>query len=157
MSQIKDIRDAVHDAINTKKLAAGYTTNDFDLNAVWFPNNELINISNDGVVWVVGMNYDDTTPGNRSQNLVRREFPVQIAIQKKINPADDTTIETFLDLAEELRDTCRKEVSLAGFQWTRNDASDDQQESKTPYVYEQLQGANLLHIPFFAIYLSIST
>lgn len=134
-STLLTLRNRVVTAIETARLAGSYPVNDFEVKGEWLPQKNLEDFAPGGQVWVVGMNYDDSSALTR-QNLSQAEYPIAVGIQSKIDPTDDNRIALLHELEEEIRDTCRKSVTTDDeevFAWLRNEALKD--ENGTPFAF----------------------
>jgi hypothetical protein len=157
MSRLSDIRDEVYARILLKKSLGNYSINEFGLEKTWRPFELLEELVEDhpvGKVYVIGMGWTEGQNKSRD-NTALRDLPVQIAYQRgDIAPDDTSTIDSCVDLVEELIETCQNDVALAGYSWLNTELLLD--ENGTPFSFVMFRQANTFEAIWTAHYSSIS-
>jgi len=150
------IRQLVYQAIHAKKLAGGFVDNDWELDWTYLPYQELKDIPPNGKVWIIGLAHGDEEALTRG-NLTSMEIPVQVGFQRLVNasPAGRSVLDMLVELVEQLREVCRKEVAADdnGFSWLRTESLKDPDE--TPYSYMGLRQASSFETYFTPYYKTI--
>lgn len=137
MGYMSTVRDAVYNAILQAKTNGDYIYNGFDLEWTYVPVNTLEALAT-GKVWVVGLPGDDGPNKTRVNHGVSSEIAIQIAFQIQCDREDKVSIDAYVRLFEQLRDTCRLiRNDEENWQWVRNEAMRDQ--NGTPYSYMALR------------------
>lgn len=151
MGQVVEIRDAVYDAISTRKTASGFLFNNFTLEKAYMPERNLedLKLLSGGLVYIVGSPFSESILSRA--NARRREIPVKVGYQKFVEDTTDiTALDLLVNFCEELCEVCVETVSHSTLAWLRNDRLED--PNGVPYRYEKLRSANVFEYYFDAIY-----
>lgn len=148
------LRQLVHDEILERKRTGRFVVNDFKLDMTHAPVIGIEDLHPAGQVWIIALAADDRSPARDPSKFVR-DFPVQIALQKRLDdgqPGDpDKTIDLYEDLEDELRDACRNAVrNHSELAFVRIEPLKD--ENGTPFNYVGLREANTFEAFFTAFY-----
>jgi len=151
---VTDIRDAVYTRIALQKALGSFVNNDFTLEKTWYPYERLeahnANHPN-GKVYVIGQAPGEGINQARSNKVLRREYPVQVGLQiTGVNPADDTTIDTHVQLVEELDNLCIQLVDPDFFSFLRLEYMAD--DSGLPLSFMGLREFDMFEAYFTAYY-----
>lgn len=143
------LRKAVYTAIAAAQVAESLSIFDFTLEQTHYPHADLKALPDAGIVTVIclAIDEDKITRGNAYQ----AEVPVQVAVQKKVDPTDTAGIDEYLGLVGELRDVART-LDHDTFAWQRTDALKDQ--NGTPFHFVGLREASTLEAFFTAYYMA---
>ena len=91
------------------------------------------------------------TPNHSRTNLTQQDIPVHIGLQHVVaSLADVPEIDAYVDLMEELRSVCRKEVDASLYQWLRTEALKD--ENELPFFLTSMREAAVFEAYFTALY-----
>lgn len=156
-SMLATLRDGLETAINAAKPT--YVVTNFTLEAAWVPRETLEGLATDfpnGKVYIIGMAADDE-PNQTRTNLCKKTLPVSIGIQKVINEnpesvAGKTAIDLYVELEEQIRETCRKH-DPDNFSWLRTESLKD--EDGTPFSFMGLREANIFEAYFTAYFVRV--
>jgi len=151
-SSLATIRTALHDQISTQKDAAAYVDNSFTLEETWsgLPSRELPDLTT-AVVRVVGLGFDSNRLTRGSD--YERIYPVQVAIQKQVDPTDVSSIDTLVELLEQLQEEAMSDTLSSGYTWIRNEALKDP-DTDLPFHFVELK-ESLFEAYFTAYYKAI--
>jgi hypothetical protein len=148
-SSIVTLRDEIYTRILLNKTLTNYSDNSFDIEKTWKPYSELTSIQANPKVWVVGGVPGDADNKSRT-NMVLREHQTMIGIQKGLGSGVITTeIDNLTLLVEEIEETCRTEVSVDLFKFTRLEFLKD--ENGTPFSFTMLRKAYTFEA-YFTVY-----
>ena len=148
------LAEAVETAINTAKSGTGLVYTTFQVQRTWLPQHRLVELATTtGKVWIVGLASDDEGDLSRT-NMARKELPIQVAVQRAVEDptsvAGRDLIDNMIELEEQIRDICRKDVKLEGYSWFKTEALKD--ENKTPYSFVSLREGSVFESYFTAFY-----
>lgn len=154
MSVISEIRDEVYLRIATKKAALGYTYgNTFTLERTWRPYQLLDQISKEhptGKVYIIGGNPIGYVNQSRTQ-MVLGEYSVMVGFQRLLSDITSLSeVDGYCDFVQELEDTCRKEVDIAKYSFTRLEYLRD--PDGVPFSFILLREAHTFEAYFTAYY-----
>lgn len=153
MSVLLPIRDEVYTRILLKRTLEQFSINTFTLVKAWKPWQLLEDFSTDhpgGKVYIIGMAGDDA-PNLSRGNLTVHEPGVMVGYQRPIaDPNSVNELDPYVSFMEELRDCCRKDVTLAGYSWVRNESLKDAEG--VPYSFVMLREALIFEAYFTAYY-----
>lgn len=130
----------------------GFVLSDFETERTWFPYQHLEDFPCDGKVWVIGMGSDDETTQSRT-NTAKRVFPVQVALQIKVDPQDLEKIDQLVELHDQLREVCRLEVDLDSYSWMMNESLKD--DNGTPFSFMGLREGSFFEAFFTSQFLTV--
>lgn len=145
--------DLIVAKINTDKAAIGtpYPHTDFSVARSWLPLTELTQLAaGEGEVFVVGQSGDETPIQSRTGMSVKI-VPIQVGLRRAVEGKDDPLISSWVDLEEDIRDSCRKAVLSTGYTWQRNVALKDP-DNEMPFSYIALRSMNIFESYFTAYY-----
>lgn len=131
------IRDGVYDAIVA--AANDYVINYADVEKTYYPQENLESLESEPKIKVIAIGYGSSRMREyRAAGTVLLDVPVQIAIQRRVNPTDTATIDELVLLIEQVMNTCEDDELVAGedYTWDRTDPLKD--DNDLIYSYEQL-------------------
>jgi len=135
------IRDGAYDQVNTDM--AGYVITDLDLEKTYFPQENLEDLVAKPKVKFVSIGIASNRDRQfRSTAPAELLVPVQVAIQQKVDPTDTTTIDTLVELIEEIILSLEDDELVAAgtngetYSWSSSVPLKD--ENDLVYSYEQL-------------------
>jgi hypothetical protein len=149
-STLTTLRDLINAAIVAKKATNGFVDNSFDVAAAWIPYTRVEDLPAGGKVWLVGLASDFGGKLSRT-NTCKWELAVQIGFQKVCQPTDVAAIDSLVELVEQFRNLCRKEVDPdTAFSWNRDEVAKD--ENGTPYAFTSLRDVSVFESYFTAYF-----
>lgn len=141
-SKLVTIRDLIKSTVDARKVLMApnnFIINDFTTETAWVPFKKVEDLPTAGHLTLVGMATDLSPKENRS-NLCQWILSVQLAYQVVCNATDVAQIDKYVELMEQIRETCRKQVATAKnveFSWMRDEVYKD--ENGTPYMFVTLR------------------
>ncbi len=147
------LRNEIYTRILAKRVANGFSFNNFSLSKQWRPKVEIEDLEltyPNGILYVIGGPAGDRVVKSR-ENSVLAEFQVKVGFQKVItDTTDDTAIDALVAFVDdELDEVLRKEVSQnSDFAFNRLEPEKD--EAGVPFNY-----VNLGAISVFEAYLNV--
>lgn len=159
-ARAKTLRDTVIGAINTAK--SGLVVTGFDmtlpggthvgkLSNFHLPQEELVDLTANGRVWVVALVGDQETPQTRNYSCIET-IPIQVCYQCKIaNLQDDAFIDKRIELSEQLKKVVRKTAASPNvYTWMRTEALKD--ENGTPFGFIVMRESSVFMCVFTAYF-----
>lgn len=131
------MRGLVFSKIETDRDASQFANNEFDLVESYLPFAELVEFPSDGRVTLIGL-ASGLLIADRNK-LCRREIPIQIAYQRKVQDVTNTTeINQYVELYEQLQHASKLAADATDkFAFLRVDPLLD--ENGTPYHFTSLR------------------
>ena len=149
-SKAVTIRNAVYTAINSAKGNEEYVINTFNLTKTYFPQQTLEELQSTIYVRVVAMALDED---RQTRGYTKEyELPVHLGVQRAVDPSATTTLDSYVQLVEELADTCADDelVSGSSYVWIRTEALKD--SNGLPYQFGVLREHHTFEAYFTAFY-----
>lgn len=133
----KLLRSELKTQVNTDK--SGYVLTDLQLGETFFPKAKLEDLGTKPYIWFV-----IPCPGTRNRVLRNKssavQLPIQVAIQYRTT--DDATIETLLDLIDQIQNSCENDFTETSggttYNFTWNNTEPLKDDNGLAYSYEQL-------------------
>lgn len=148
-SRIVSLRDEVHTAIQAAKSATEYVYNDFELIKSYGDFRQLKGTSN-GIVSVKGLGFDEERLDRAKSK--QAEIPVQIGLLNLVSPEDTSSLDTLVELYEELMETCKNDfLGSISFTWQRTRVLRESEES-LPYDFNLLLTDSVFFVAFTSFY-----
>lgn len=158
MSLVVDLKDEVYTRILAKQVLNQYTDNNFLASKVWYPgegNTTVSKLKQDSYlarVYIVGLSSDDTRKLSRTR-IYEKIVRVYVGIHSYTDNIDNDKVDSLLTLEEELRSTCRNNVSVPNLEWMSNLAIKDD-KNETPFYFDKLL-KNIFQSYFVAHYMTV--
>lgn len=148
------IRDGVYDKIAAD--VSSYVDTSAQVEKTYFPTHKLKDIAQDAFahIKVVGKGFDQTRL-LRQISRTQLELPVEIAVQRFVDPTDTDVIDELIELTQQVMVSCADDelVTGANYGWLRTEALRD--ENNLPFSYEQLRTEHTFQAIFTAYYVHI--
>lgn len=145
------IRDGVYDKILASK--ASFVITRFDVEKTYYPHENLEDLTEQPKVKVVAIGFGSTRERMlRDGKAIQLNIPVQVAIQQKVDPKDNYTIDRLVELIEQIMNVCEDDELVTGqdYTWLRTEPFKD--ENDLIYSYEALTVNGVFQAVFTAHY-----
>jgi hypothetical protein len=150
-ARLTRIRDGVYEKVSND--IPGYVDTKAVVEKTYFPNHRLQDIGQDAFahIKVVGKGFDQARIV-RDATRTRLELPVELAVQRFVDPTDTDLIDDLIKLTEQVMASCADDELVAGanYGWLRTEALRD--ENNLPFSYEQLTREHIFQAIFTAYY-----
>ena len=147
-----ELRNLLALEVSIKRQEGFYTHNDFMVEQVWVPEEELENLAKSypGVkLYVITSPWEEGPNQTRCSGLALREVPISFGFQKaQVLTSDVAGIDLLVDLIDELYDVCRH-FDHRDYSWIRTEALKD--ENGVPFNYTNLINHNVFEA-YFTVY-----
>lgn len=147
------LRNLLAVEIIAKQQEDFFTFNNFDVEQVWIPEEEVEDLVKDhpyGKLYIIASPWDEGPNLSRHSSLALREIPISLGFQKgKVLTSDTAGIDLLVDLIDGLYEVCR-ELEHDDYTWLRTESLKD--ANGVPFNYNTMANHNVFSAYFTCYY-----